>query len=108
MEERELWAAVLLRAVMDFTGDAHDVSKRERQFLQRAARLWFTSHSDHLGSFVWVCGELNLPPGRLRAQILAAGSESSARSLRKEAGDILNMHDGGEAPQSASAGFTAT
>lgn len=69
MEERDLWLAVLLRAVMDFTG-ARDVSKRERQVLQRAARLWFTSYSDHLGSFVWVCGELNLPPGRLRARIL--------------------------------------
>lgn len=69
MQERQLWAAVLLRAVMDFTGADH-VSEHERQVLQRAARLWFTSYSTHMGSFRWVCDELGIPPARLRERIL--------------------------------------
>ena len=43
MDEKRLWAAVLIQAIKDLVGFTVVDNKRERTRLQYFARLWFTS-----------------------------------------------------------------
>jgi hypothetical protein len=61
---RNLWAAVLKQAIKD----------AQQNFNKSLASpgLWFSSNSHAVGSFLWICGVLNIDPELVRP---AAGFE---------------------------------
>lgn len=59
--ERDLWAAVVMRAI----GDLDSRSKS----IRREAREWIDSNNTSPGSFLWVCTALGLPPYLVRRRI---------------------------------------
>jgi hypothetical protein len=67
MGERCLWTAVLLQAIEDCAG--YGVGKRARPRAQYFARLWFKSANRDVGSFLWICDELELEPSSVRRRI---------------------------------------
>jgi hypothetical protein len=60
--ERELWSAVLEQAMRDLCGVGHLRAKN--------ARAWIVSVDDSLGSFVWICGQLNFDADAVRQRLL--------------------------------------
>jgi hypothetical protein len=58
--ERDLWAAVLDRAILDLD----DITEKPRSL------AWFKSPNDDEGAFLWVCMILDLEPGKTRLAIL--------------------------------------
>ena len=61
-EERQLWAAVLEQAILDLGLDG----QRDR------ATGWFRAdHNAGIGSYLWICGELDLAPKKLRDGVFA-------------------------------------
>ena len=71
MDERRLWAGVLIQAVKDLAGYIVVPNKRERARVQYFARLWFASDNRHVGSFLWICDELELEPSWIRRKMFA-------------------------------------
>jgi vancomycin resistance protein YoaR len=83
-QERELWAAVLTRAL-------DDLAESKKQ-IARNARAWFFSPSRDIASFNWVCHHLELDPSAVRRELTqpifsrqaTPSSLNSAGSLKKD------------------------
>ena len=71
MDERGLWAGVLIQAIKDLAGYGRVYKQRERVRVQYHARVWFTSDSRDVGSFRWICDELELEPSWIRRKMFA-------------------------------------
>jgi hypothetical protein len=71
--ERELWGAVLSQAI-------EDLSKPTKVPVQ-AIRHWFLSPNQQVGSFIWICGQLEIETDAARKRILRA-SDSKLRAPR--------------------------
>ena len=71
MDERRLWAGVLIQAIRDLAGYIVVPNQRERARVQYFARLWFASDNRDVGSFLWVCDELELEPSWIRRRMAA-------------------------------------
>jgi hypothetical protein len=65
-----LWSRVLLQAIWDVAGIKLKLPKSEVPRLQRTTRAWFSSTSDSLGSFIWICNILSLDPDSVRKRVL--------------------------------------
>jgi hypothetical protein len=61
---RDLWAAVLKQAIKD--------AKQSINSSLTSPGLWFSSNNHTVGSFLWICGVLNIDPVSVRP---AAGFE---------------------------------
>jgi len=55
---RNLWAAVLKQAIKD--------AKQSVKSSLTGPGLWFCSNSHAIGSFLWICGVLNIDPVSVR------------------------------------------
>jgi hypothetical protein len=55
---RNLWAAVLKQAIKD--------TKQSTNNSLSSPGLWFYSHNHGVGSFLWICGILNIDPDSVR------------------------------------------
>jgi hypothetical protein len=55
---RNLWAAVLKQAIKD--------AKQDLKNSLTSPGLWFYSDSQAIGSFLWICGVLNIDPDSVR------------------------------------------
>jgi len=75
VDEKRLWAAVLIQAVKDLAGFSTD-NEAERGWLQASARAWFASERYSEGSFLWVCQQLEFEPSWIRRMI--AGMKADA------------------------------
>jgi len=71
VDERRLWAGVLIQAIRDLAGYIVVPNKRERARLQYHARVWFTSDNRDVGSFLWVCDQIELEPPWIRRKKFA-------------------------------------
>ena len=71
MDERRLWAAVLIQAAKDVAGYALVDNERERTRVQYHARVWFASDNREVGSLLWICDELELEPSWIRRKMFA-------------------------------------
>ena len=71
MDERGLWAGVLIQAVKDLAGYGRVYKQRERARVQYFARLWFADDNREVGSFLWICDELELEPSWIRRKMFA-------------------------------------
>jgi hypothetical protein len=71
MDERGLWAGVLIQAIKDCAGYSLGLNKRERAGVQYHARVWFTSDNRNIGSFLWVCDQLEVEPSWIRRKMFA-------------------------------------
>jgi hypothetical protein len=81
--ERRLWAAVQRQAVCDFLGiDRHCESARW-PMLRNSAEAWFFSDRYTMGSFRWVCDELELDAGWLRRRLLEMADKNAHVSTRQ-------------------------
>jgi len=102
--ERDLWTAVIIRAV-------HDLIDEDETYGQEA-RAWFESTEQHIGSFFWVCYLLGLEPTALRRHLnevedisdnisaarrttVVYGLESNARSQRSKPTDFYSARNAG-------------
>ena len=77
MSLRELWLAVLTRAILDL--HAHDLcaDRQYSGYFQASARGWFESQSHEPGSFFWVAELLSLDPSATRKAIFACANLDS-------------------------------
>jgi len=70
---RGLWAAVMQGAVSDVLGKNSTTKGRNRSVvnteLARSARMWFASDERGVGTFLWICGLLELDPAKVRARL---------------------------------------
>jgi hypothetical protein len=66
--ERDLWAAVLDRAILDLD----DITERPRSL------AWFKSPRDDVGAFLWICMILDLEPVKVQLTILQQDKERVA------------------------------
>lgn len=68
---RLLWASVLIRAILDYSGLCLScTSPDERRHVRQSAYRWiFVSHSRALNSYLGICDLLNLDPHQLRKRI---------------------------------------
>lgn len=62
-EYRNLWAAVLKQAIKD--------AKNTLNNSLTSPGLWFSSRSHEIGSFLWICGILNVDPESVRPVAVA-------------------------------------
>lgn len=69
--ERKLLAATLERGIKDAAG-MFDIKTEKPRVEQSSALLWVLSADDEPWSFRWVCDELDMDPGTLKAAILRA------------------------------------
>jgi hypothetical protein len=91
LEERRLWAAVIIQAIYDLDAAATGV----RDF----ARRWFLSDNYKFGSFRWICDQLDLSASAVRRHILdrkmqPAGRRMNYRSARriKTGAQVSTLH----------------
>jgi hypothetical protein len=63
LPEEELWTHVILQAIDDLEKRTSLSSKSA----QDAAREWFLSDSDAVGSFLWSCQVINVEPNSIRS-----------------------------------------
>src|SRR5690349_10348661 len=59
--ERDLWFAVVQRALDDLTA--------EKPFIKRTAHDWLVSNRCHPGSFIWICHHLGIEPTAYRRRL---------------------------------------
>jgi len=71
VDERRLWASVLIQAIRDLAGYIVVPNKRDRARVQYHARVWFTSNNRNVGSFLWICDELGVEPSWIRRKMFA-------------------------------------
>ena len=82
MQEKNLWVAVLLRAILDVHGISVG-NPRRRKWIIRTARSWLKIESSQdLGSFSFVCGVLNFDPPTVRRRILKQRPKEIKLSLK--------------------------
>jgi len=89
---RWLWSQVLQLAIEDVQGrlERRDYTSGVRVALKRDARHWIGSDSTHTGSFLWVCAQLDLDPGRVRAAVAAGTHAPRKRNTRIHGGYALD------------------
>lgn len=80
--QRQLWAAVLLQAIEDLAA-GHQAPAGERRNLAILARQWVDSAEVGTGSFVFVCGVLDLDPGLMRTRIRNRAATMNVAQLRQ-------------------------
>ena len=71
MDERRLWAGVLIQPIKDLAGYGRVYNKREPARVQYHARVWFTSDNREDGSYLWVCDQIELEPSWIRRKMFA-------------------------------------
>ena len=59
---KKLWTAVLERAINDAQGDVKDYRGSYVKYITEAAGSWFHSKEEGIGSFLWICSQLDLNP----------------------------------------------
>lgn len=74
LPERDLWFAVIAQAIDDYLADPLQIkwkAKRREVVLNRdnAANWLFGSKMTSIGSFEWICNQLDLEPNCLRMSI---------------------------------------
>lgn len=72
MPEKRLLLAILRRGVLDAGGFLSGVPlslAESRRALTQNAKGWIYSKSTEVGSFLWVCSELDLSPSSVRALV---------------------------------------
>ena len=104
LPEAELWTHVILQAIDDLERRS---SLRSRA-AQDAAREWFLSDSDVVGSFLWSCQVINVEPNSIRSW-LAKKHQMLNRNPLPDAGINANIRieDTSVFAQPASKRFTS-
>jgi hypothetical protein len=72
--EKELWLAVVERALLD-------LSTKNRPGVLAAALDWVNSAKTEVGSLRWICNQMQIDAGAAREQILKSGARGYADSL---------------------------
>lgn len=80
--ERQLWAAVLLRAIKDIAGLNTYLPPVVRTCVQRSAKTWIESPVCGPGSFLWICDRLGLDAEAVRRQVLKAPSRALVARIK--------------------------
>ena len=71
--ERELWAAVVIRALDDLAETCKEAPR-----LRQAARAWLISDKTRVGSFVWICDNVGLDRNSVRRALAHRTSNRAA------------------------------
>jgi hypothetical protein len=95
--EKALLLAILIQSVRDMRGIIPGVSGVYAAKIQREAMRWLVSDRRTIGSFCWVCSDLNLSPSWLRRELLAlvgSGGKVSSTRARRMGQRGRSQHDG--------------
>lgn len=85
--ERQLWAAVLLRAVQDIASVGTYLAGAACKALAvRRAEAWFKSPACGPGSVLWICDRLGLDAAAVRRQVLKTSSETLVARIKAVGG----------------------
>jgi len=76
-QARWVWCAVLMQAVCDLRGQASDLPPDCRDAARRAAWGWIVSRNMHVGSFLWVCEQLDLDADAVRLAVLRSSADET-------------------------------
>lgn len=81
--ERELWLAVLYRAICDLAGSFLLPADHSSQPLIRShAESWLLSPRTDEGSFIWICDHFDLDPASVRRRAFALSGPQFKRRHR--------------------------
>jgi len=69
----------LIQAAKDVAGFTLVGSEDERARVQYFARLWFVDDNREVGSFLWICDELELEPSWIRRKMFALINSDQVR-----------------------------
>lgn len=67
---RNLWAAVLTRAIRDMSDTTKDAA-----IIKSRAKKWLQSSKDGMGSFKWICGLLKMDVEQTRQFAFTPGNK---------------------------------
>lgn len=69
--QRTVWSAALVNALQDWYGNAttSGLKPKYKQYYQNLAVEWFASDDDFVGSFIFICGVLELDPDKIRRRL---------------------------------------
>jgi hypothetical protein len=79
--ERGLLLAIIVQSVRDLSGHALGARGAHKSRVSREARAWIESERYELGSFAWICQELDLSSTWLRRELLALVSNGEKVSV---------------------------
>lgn len=81
---RWIWSQVLQTAIEDAQArfERRDYNDQARAALRLDAQRWIDSERTGIGSFRWVCLQLDLDPGRVRQQV-TRGTEPPRKAVRR-------------------------
>jgi len=85
MSERALWCAVIIEAIRDL-GDRH-LSTRE------AAKRWILSDAMGVGSFGWICSNLDLDETKIRNMSLTRHGRKLLLKNKAKEDPAYDHHD---------------
>jgi hypothetical protein len=90
--ELNLWEAVVLQALDDLAGSKLARSDQGLTRNQDAARSWFFSDADYLGSFIFCCQHLGIDPGAVRRGLRSRTAAEIGQSLKKYRNNSTLVH----------------
>jgi hypothetical protein len=79
LDEKCLWAAVLIQAIKDLRGLAASTVSASG-FGSNFARMWFSSSNHEMGSYLWICDELGLEPSWISRRMSTSISADEQRT----------------------------
>jgi hypothetical protein len=79
LPELHLWSEVLLLAIYDSRCQASAGKPHDKRRVQRSARAWIRSKSEHPGSFKWCCEMLGLDPQAVQVLLQYPDSPASIK-----------------------------
>jgi hypothetical protein len=77
LPEAELWTEVIAQSIRDLD------SRGSSRYAAREAEDWFSSDSQVIGSFDWVCWLMNIEPSFIRAALAKRQHHRVARRFLK-------------------------
>lgn len=85
MGESALWCAVIVEAIRDL-GERHQVYRN-------AAKRWLNEDEHGVGSFEWICSNLDLDCNKIRSMSMTREGRKMLLRAKVKSGDIHETND---------------
>ena len=88
--DRAAWALVMVQAVKDL-GQPGELLPPREALIRHQTMEWFRSTRTEVGSFRWICSELDLPADRYLAKVEAGDYNASVVDMGVESPDRIQQ-----------------